>query len=207
MLIHACDRNGSSRTRQDQNPARVRRMAIPTPPGDPVIFEGGTILTMRDAKPEVTAMAVADGRVVAVGEARDVRAAVGTAARVVNLQGDTLMPGAVEPHSHPLLGVAQSTATDVSAFTCSSAKEVMDALRAAGAAADSGEFLAFRGYDPIAFRELGPLPKDRLDALFPNTPVLVVTQMAHLAFANSAAIPGRRARRSITVPAVSPASM
>ncbi|NRA33870.1 MAG: amidohydrolase [Polyangiaceae bacterium] len=163
-------------------------MAIPTPPGDPVIFEGGTILTMRDAKPEVTAMAVADGRVVAVGEARDVRAAVGTAARVVNLQGDTLMPGAVEPHSHPLLGVAQSTATDVSAFTCSSAKEVMDALRAAGAAADSGEFLAFRGYDPIAFRELGPLPKDRLDALFPNNPVLVVTQMAHLAFANSAAL-------------------
>ncbi len=64
------------------------------------VFYGGTVVTC-DAKDRVAAaIAVAAGRVVAVGDEDDVRSALGAGARAVDLDGATVLPGLIDTHPH-----------------------------------------------------------------------------------------------------------
>lgn len=71
------------------------------PPAD-VIFAGGVVRTMDPAHPTAEAVAVRDGRIVAVGTGREVLALNGPQTRLVFLRGLTVMPGFVDAHSHIL---------------------------------------------------------------------------------------------------------
>ena len=57
------------------------------------IYHDGTILTMDADSPQVEALAVMDGRIVATGSLKDVKQAVGDGADLVSLEGGTLLPG------------------------------------------------------------------------------------------------------------------
>lgn len=71
-----------------------------------VIFTGGTVLTCDREDTVAEAIAVADGRVLAVGDAAEVRSAAGAGSRVVDLDGATIMPGLIDTHPHVMhLGV------------------------------------------------------------------------------------------------------
>ncbi len=65
------------------------------------IFTGGDIVTVNDAQPTVEALAVKDGRILAVGARSVVEAAhKGESTTVVDLAGKALLPGFLDPHSH-----------------------------------------------------------------------------------------------------------
>ena len=64
------------------------------------IFINGNILTMNDEQPTAEAVAVKDGKILAVGSRTDVEKAAGSGAEVVDLGGKTLMPGSIDSHSH-----------------------------------------------------------------------------------------------------------
>ena len=71
-----------------------------------LVLTGGTVLTCDGNDTEAEAIAIADGRVLAVGDADTVRAAAGPEARVVDLAGATVLPGLIDTHPHVLhLGV------------------------------------------------------------------------------------------------------
>jgi hypothetical protein len=58
------------------------------------IYTGGDVVTVDDARPTAEAVAVKDGRIVAVGTRAEVEQAhKGTATRTVDLAGRTLVPG------------------------------------------------------------------------------------------------------------------
>jgi hypothetical protein len=59
---------------------------------------------MDDRNPAADAIAIAGGKIVAVGALDEVLAQVGADAQRVNLAGRTLMPGLIDPHQHPLPG-------------------------------------------------------------------------------------------------------
>lgn len=60
------------------------------------------VLTMDPAHPRATALAVRGGRVVAIGDAADVRPLVGAGTRVVDANGRFAMPGFYDSHNHML---------------------------------------------------------------------------------------------------------
>ncbi|WP_162784982.1 hypothetical protein [Polynucleobacter necessarius] len=67
------------------------------------IFYGGSILTVNAKNEEVQALAVQGGKIVAVGSKQAVTKEWQTnTTKVVDLQGQTLIPGFVEPHIHIL---------------------------------------------------------------------------------------------------------
>ena len=66
-----------------------------------MIFVGGPILTMSDAG-VVSALAVAGDRIATVGSEEEVLATAGPGTRVIDLEGRTLLPGFVDPHTHIL---------------------------------------------------------------------------------------------------------
>ncbi|MED5389690.1 MAG: amidohydrolase family protein, partial [Pseudomonadota bacterium] len=79
--------------------AGVHRWFNPPPP--PVqLFTNGTILTMDDRQPQVDAMLVKRGEIVALGDSASLREQVSRDVQVVDLEGGVLMPGFIEAHGH-----------------------------------------------------------------------------------------------------------
>jgi predicted amidohydrolase YtcJ len=77
------------------------------------IWSGGTILTMDDKAMRAEAVAVANGRIVAVGRRSDVMKLQGPTTRLVDLQGRTMVPGFVDPHGHVVVGGLQALSANL----------------------------------------------------------------------------------------------
>jgi len=69
--------------------------------GPDLIYYNGVVLTMDAAATEATAIAVDDGTILAVGD-DEILELAGSATEKVDLEGRTLLPGIVDPHSHVL---------------------------------------------------------------------------------------------------------
>src|SRR5437764_11566883 len=65
-----------------------------------IIYTNGIIITVNEAMPEAKALAVKDGKILAVGTEADVLRTKGDATKLVDLGGKTLIPGFVDAHSH-----------------------------------------------------------------------------------------------------------
>ena len=66
-----------------------------------LIFLGGNVLTMEGEEPAARAVAVADGRFIAVGEDEEVLRTGGESTVVEDLGGATVLPGFIDSHVHP----------------------------------------------------------------------------------------------------------
>jgi predicted amidohydrolase YtcJ len=80
-------------------PSSGTATAVGTPT---LIFYNGTILTMDADQPMAEAIAVAGNIILAVGSNDDILALQVSGTQVVDLQGKTMMPGFVDPHTHLL---------------------------------------------------------------------------------------------------------
>lgn len=69
-----------------------------------LILRNGRITTLDSAAPEAAAVAVRDGRFVAVGGEAEVMRLAGPATRVVDLGGRRAVPGLVDSHTHIIRG-------------------------------------------------------------------------------------------------------
>ena len=69
-----------------------------------LILTGGRVQTNDAARRVAGAIAVSQGRIVAVGTARDVRPLVGPRTRVIELAGRMVLPGFQDAHVHPPIG-------------------------------------------------------------------------------------------------------
>jgi len=75
--------------------------AAPLPQAD-LIFHGGAILTMDPDRWVVEAIAIRDGKILAIGNQRPILSRAGPDTVIIDLAGRTLMPGFIDAHSHIL---------------------------------------------------------------------------------------------------------
>ncbi len=147
----------------------------------------GTVLTVDDTRPTAGALAVADGRVVAVGDRADVEGWVGPDTEVVELGGACVMPGLVEAHGHPLMEaiVLAGRIVDIRPVSMRSADDVLAAIRQEVAVrGDSGAYL--NGWDPLLQVGLPEPTLQWLNDTAPETPLVIVHNSGHKAYFNSA---------------------
>jgi hypothetical protein len=95
----------------------------------PVVFSGGTVITMDPVSRIEEALVVLDDRVFATGTSGDMQDLVGPAGLEIDLGGSTLMPGFVDPHNHVYGAVFLGHAADE---VGTSYTEAEDRLIAAG---------------------------------------------------------------------------
>jgi predicted amidohydrolase YtcJ len=69
-----------------------------------LILHGGKFTTLDRAKPNVSAVAIENGRFTHVGDDRDVLALAGPATKVVDLHGRRVLPGLCDNHTHVIRG-------------------------------------------------------------------------------------------------------
>lgn len=132
------------------------------------------------------AVAVKDGRVVALGA--DALAAAGAGTRRVDLGGRVAIPALNEAHMHLLpygLGLSQ---VNLRAEEVRTLDEVLRRIRTAAQAAPKGAWVLGRGYDHGELDVQRQPTAQELDSAAPDNPVFIVRTCGHVGVANSAAM-------------------
>jgi predicted amidohydrolase YtcJ len=158
------------------------------------IYVGGDIVTVNDAQPSAEALAVKDGKILAVGSRAELESAhKGAATRVVDLAGKALLPGFLDSHSHYVSALSVANQVNVYAPPAGPGQDVPGIVAAIDMfrterAIPKGQLIQAYGYDDTVMPEGRLLNRDDLDAAFPDHPVLVGHVSMHGAVMNSAAL-------------------
>lgn len=157
------------------------------------IFYGGPIVTVNEKLPEVSALAVRDGSILAVGDATEIlKAHSGEVTQMVNLKGRTLMPGFVEPHVHiSLTSITENLTLNLSNFSLpyDTVDSILAKLRAYKDTLPEGSWILAFGVDPSrTVPVMTELTADILDKVSTTNPIFVVNQSGHIAYVNHKAL-------------------
>ena len=157
------------------------------------IYTGGSILTINDAAPSAEALAVKDGKILAVGAKAEVLKSKGAATKLVDLRGKTLLPGFIDGHSHfisALTAAEQANVYPAPFGPGSSVEGIIAALKKLqqDQHIKPGEVIQAYGYDENAMPPGHPLTAADLDPYFPDNPVLVGHVSMHGAVLNTASM-------------------
>jgi predicted amidohydrolase YtcJ len=154
-------------------------------PADLVIW-GGPIYTAVDARPKVEAVAVSHGRIAFAGTHAGAQALVGPKTKVIDLAGSALFPGFTDGHAH-LREVGERELT-LNLEGSKSAAEAAQRLKAYIAANHPKGFVYGRGWIETGWPEGRFLDKTDIDAIAPDTPVILQRADGHAMTLNSAAL-------------------
>jgi predicted amidohydrolase YtcJ len=92
------------------------------------VLLNGKILTVNTRFPTAEAVAILDGRIVSAGTSSDLRRMAGAKARLIDLEGRTVIPGLVDSHMHAIRA-ALSFSTEVNWIGTRSLSEALDRIR------------------------------------------------------------------------------
>ncbi len=149
------------------------------------LFMNARVYTVNVEQPWAEALAVADGKIIAVGSRSDLAVHRGDATEVVDLQGRMVMPGIQDTHIHP------SDAGIQKLYQCSflsyDIDEVLEILKGCISELPDGEWLRGGQWNEGLFQS-GRMPKTILDEIAPDHPVFLMDWSVHNAWVNSKAL-------------------
>lgn len=154
-----------------------------------VIYVGDSIVTMNDAQPNAEALAIKDGKILAVGARADIeKAHKGETTRTLELAGRTLMPGFIDGHAHGQQFGTQAVGANLLAPPDGTVNNIDD-LVAKLKTFSEGEDVALTGwifgmgYDDAL---LGRHPtREDLDKVSTTVPVMATHISGHFAAVNT----------------------
>lgn len=154
------------------------------------IYHGGPVITVNDAQPSAEAVAVLDGKILAVGSLADVSAYKGPDTVEVDLEGRTLTPGLIDGHAHVAQFGMQAIGANLLAPPDGQVQTIDDlvaALKAFAAGPDVGltGWIYGVGYDDSVLVEGRHPTRDDLDKVSTELPVIAVHISGHFCVVNS----------------------
>ena len=152
-----------------------------------LIFHGGVLLTQDLGLPVAEALAVADGRIVAVGRDDQVLPLGGPGTRRVNLSGRTLVPGLIDAHAH-IWKIGHLLTTMMDLRRLESLGAIDEHLRLASTQLRPGAWLLGRGYNEARLADGRAPTRADLDAAVPERPVVLTRTCGHIYACNSVAL-------------------
>jgi predicted amidohydrolase YtcJ len=159
------------------------------------VYRNGVVITIDDQRPTAEAVAVKDGRIIAVGTEAEVMETAGKTTSVVDLSGRTMLPGFVDSHGHAYgVGLQATSANllpppDGTGRDIASLQELLRAWQSdsTGPLKRTGWIVGF-GYDDAQLSEGRHPTRDDLDQVSTELPVVIIHQSGHLGVANSKAL-------------------
>ncbi|NOE28250.1 amidohydrolase [Ruegeria sp. HKCCD6157] len=159
------------------------------------IYLGGPIVTMNDEGPSAEAVAVKDGRILAVGSLSDLSAYQGDGTETFDLNGRAMLPGFVDSHGHVVMGGLQALSANLLAppdgdvVDIASLQSTLSNWAAENAeAVEQVKMIVGFGYDNAQLKELRHPTRQELDMVSQDLPVIIIHQSGHLGVANSKAL-------------------
>ena len=144
------------------------------------------ILTMDPASPMAEALAVKDGKFLAIGSRHDIQALVaGGRTQVIDVRDATVLPGFIDAHSHPS-EAGLSYLKDVDTGLGSIAR-IVAAIRERASKTPKGDWIVGFMYDDRRLAEGRPVNRRDLDAATTDHPVALDHRGGHTSVYNSRA--------------------
>jgi len=151
-----------------------------------IVFKNGNVYTASDKAPHAEAIAVTADRIVFVGTNTAAQKYVGPQTRVVDLHGNTVLPGFADAHQH-LSGVGQREMT-LNLEGTTSLEDFLAKVKTRVDQAKPGEWVTGRGWIETHWQPPVFPTRWDLDKVAPNNPVILGRADGHGAVVNSAAL-------------------
>ena len=150
-----------------------------------VVLFNGSVYTLNTTATRASALALAQDKILYVGNDSDALALVGDSTEVIDLAGRPVFPGFIDSHIHimdtlPLVNAAMLSPGQ-------SAEEVLAALEEHAAANPLQNPVLGAGFLARAFGVDGPTAEE-LDSVVGDRPALIIDEGGHTAWANSKAL-------------------
>jgi predicted amidohydrolase YtcJ len=159
-----------------------------TPVAD-VVLRGGKIYLVEPEGKWASALAVREGKILAVGSDAEIQALSGPRTQTIDLKGRMVMPGINDIHVH--LGAA---AADLKTYTCTfsqydSLDKILAAVRECAKAKGPNDWIIGQSWSSALYRELGDASAiKRLDEASGGRPVILRNDTIHDRWVNSRAL-------------------
>jgi hypothetical protein len=149
------------------------------------LFYNGTIYTLDQEQPQVRALAVRDGRILAIGSEGKVQAAIGSKAEAINLEGRAMIPGLTDAHVHIIWhGLARR---DVRLTDVTSLDRALSMIQERAAQLPADAWLRGGGWNHADWGDQWPSRND-LDRVCPDRPAMLMRKDGHSVWVNSLAL-------------------
>jgi predicted amidohydrolase YtcJ len=149
------------------------------------IFVNADIYT-QTTPARVQALAVRDGRVIAIGSSDEIRKLKGSRTQVVDLGGHFVMPGFNDAHCHLASGGFEQM--NVNLAGTKTLQEMQQRIAARTNSAAPGDWIIGRGWDHTLWSDQKLPARQDLDSVTAGHPAVFVRVDGHIAIANSAAL-------------------
>ncbi|MCY4273962.1 MAG: amidohydrolase [Gammaproteobacteria bacterium] len=155
-----------------------------------LVFTGGPVITMDPSYPAPEAVGLDNGRIASIGSLSDVLEVLSSESRIIDLEGNTLLPGFIDAHSHILWAAKTRGApvVDIRAEIVPTYRAAIGKIQRRVAAAMPGEFLLFFGLDAQLHTDMVAPTRALLDEIAPQNPIGIQTSNCHALFMNSLAL-------------------
>ena len=151
------------------------------------LYLGGDIYTVDENLPEAEAVAVKDGKIIAVGPVEICSKKLGSGHEVINLNGSCLMPGFIDTHLHPILMIYFNMNVDMRG--CENMDQVKDKIRQMAKKEDKPEaWVVGLQFDEEELDEPRFPDRHDLDKACPDRPAVIIKHDGHTLFANTKAL-------------------
>lgn len=152
------------------------------------ILTASNIITMDPTKPRATALAIDDdsGRIVAVGSLDECREQ-NPSAEVRDLGSTVVMPGFIDPHSHPFISgtVTQPPAVWIAPYVgCPTWDDVVAKIKELNGSTAAGKPLFLTGLDRMLHRAPS-VDRALLDEIVADRPITILDNSGHEMYFNS----------------------
>ena len=165
--------------------------AVEQPVAD-LVLTNGNVVTVDESLPRTEAIAVVGDRIAAVGAAAEIERWIGDDTEVIDLAGQTAIPGLIEGHGHYTSFGGSLLILDFR--YAKSFAEIVSMVAASAAETPAGEWIVGRGWhqDKWETKEetlVEGLPvHDSLSAATPDHPVMLIHTSGHGVFVNARAM-------------------
>ena len=177
----------------------------PLSPAADLVLRNGKIVTLDPAAPQVQAVAITAGKVVAAGSDAQMARHIQPATKVIDLAGRLAIPGFIEGHGH-FTGIGQMK-MNLNLREVKNWDQIVAMVGAAAREAKPGEWIIGRGWHQEKW-ETKPSPNVKgfpvntsLSAASPRNPVLLTHASGHAVFVNEAALKAAGITRNTPDPA------
>lgn len=152
-----------------------------------LLLHNGKLYTVDASFSVASAMAVKDGKILEVGDSKTLLATY-DAAEKVDAGGKAVYPGFIDAHAHFLgygLGLQSANLVETKSW-----EDILERLQNFTRTKNiqPGQWIVGRGWDQNDWPEKEFPTREKLDALFPNNPVLLTRIDGHAAVANQKAL-------------------
>jgi len=157
------------------------------------ILSQGNVITVDPQKPRAEAIAIRDGKILAVGTNEEILALSGPTTVVEVLDGKTVLPGFIDAHGHFSMQAQMTFMRNIASAPVGAVRNIPDLQREMRAQVESpmtkatGWVIGF-GYDDSLLAENRHPTREELDAVSRERPVVALHVSLHLAAANSKAL-------------------